>query len=326
LSTFEPTINAVGVGTNTEITVRFSQRINPLTITTDTILFQLLSPRVIVPATLSVEPDQMTVRITPDSPLVANTGYTLILLTSIQDLAGNNFSGSNQITFTTAANADTVAPTVVTVSPANNQLDVPVNGRIQIQFSEPLNTFTVADDTMLLTANGGFVEGGSTLNNNRDVLTFTPTDLFSIDTDFQIDISNVTDRVGNAVIPFSSSFTSSSSDVLDTTRPTLLSVIPANAASNVALSSSIVMTFTESLNAITIDSSTIRIRQLSAFTDISGEYTLSADGRTVTFTPTVPLAPSTNYQIILPTNLGLEDLVGNSYAGLFVVSSFSTTP
>jgi len=81
----------------------------------------------------------------------------------------------------------------------------------------------------------------------------------------------VTDLAGNAVGSFTSSFTTGSSAVLDTTGPTLTAVTPANGGDGVAVTSSVIVTFNEAINPITVPN--ILVRDLS-----NNAYTIAGHG------------------------------------------------
>ena len=324
LSVVEPLNGAGGVGTNTDIMIRFSERINPLTVTTSQFFIEFNNTGVDVPGTIIVEPDLMTARFTPAAPLLGGTTYLVRLFTGIQDLVGNTYVGSSiPASFTTAANEDVIAPTVTVVSPQDGQTAVSVNGRVQVQFSEPLDFFSVGDDALIVSAGGVPIAGSTSLSGGRNVLTFTPSESLAVDTLYTVDVANVTDRVGNALSAFSSSFTTSSSDVIDTTRPTFTSVSPANSTTDVALDTTVEVTFTEPVNPLTVTSANVRLYPTSTNIEVSGSLAVSADGLTVTFTPTNPLQPFTDYFVRVFT--GLQDLAGNTYAGTSIPAVFGTT-
>jgi hypothetical protein len=108
---------------------------------------------------------------------------------------------------------------------------------------------------------------------------------------------------GNAIAaPYTWSFTTGIAP--DTTRPTVSSTVPASnstAFANAAISA----TFSEVLNAATVNSTTFTLNN-----GITG--TVSYSGTTATFTPSASLAFSTTYTATITT--GVQDLVGNALA------------
>src|SRR5256885_12444904 len=100
----------------------------------------------------------------------------------------------------------------------------------------------------------------------------------------------------------------------DTTAPSVSATVPANLATGVAISSQIASTFSEPMDASTISTATITLKQ--GTTPVAG--TVSYSGVTATFTPAGNLAPLTTYTATI--NTGAKDLAGNALAADFVWS------
>jgi hypothetical protein len=111
----------------------------------------------------------------------------------------------------------------------------------------------------------------------------------------------------------------------DTVAPTVTANSPANGATGVALASAISATFSESIDAATITTSTFDVRT-AANAVVSGSVSYNAGTRTATFTPSSPLAASTTYNVVLKggaTDPRIKDLAGNALAAN-VAWSFSS--
>lgn len=89
----------------------------------------------------------------------------------------------------------------------------------------------------------------------------------------------------------------------DISPPTVSSTTPASGASGVGINSAIVATFSETLDASTIDTSTFMLSG-----GVTGTVTYS--GTTATFTPSANLAPNATYTATITT--GVRDLAGNA--------------
>ncbi len=110
---------------------------------------------------------------------------------------------------------------------------------------------------------------------------------------------------------------------VDTTPPTVVSVSPAGASTNVATSASVTAVFSEALNPSTVSSSTFQLRDASNNL-VSATVSYSAATKTVTLTPTTPLTNSTTYMLtIVGGTGGVTDVAGNALAAN-VFSSFTT--
>src|SRR5206468_1344357 len=94
----------------------------------------------------------------------------------------------------------------------------------------------------------------------------------------------------------------------DTTAPTVSATVPANAPTGVGISAQLATTFSEPMDASTINTSTFTVKQ--GTTPVAG--TVSYSGVTATFTPAANLAPLTPYTATIST--GTKDLAGNALA------------
>jgi subtilisin len=104
-------------------------------------------------------------------------------------------------------------------------------------------------------------------------------------------------------------YVASSTTSSDTTPPTVVSTNPSSGATGVAVTSSIVATFSEAVQSTTVSTSTFTLKN-SAGTSISGTVSLGTDAKTATFKPASSLAASTSYTATVTT--GVKDLAGNA--------------
>ena len=108
----------------------------------------------------------------------------------------------------------------------------------------------------------------------------------------------------------------------DTTAPTVLSTIPANGATGVAINIKITATFREAMNPETINVATFTVMQ--GATPVSGNVTYAVNSNTAVFafTPAANLASNSVYTATITT--GAEDLARNPLAAS-VIWSFTTS-
>jgi len=102
----------------------------------------------------------------------------------------------------------------------------------------------------------------------------------------------------------------------DTTAPTVITFSPSDAATGVALTSNIALTFSE---AIALGTGAIEIHSGSATGTLvaslaNGTIAASISGNTLTLNPTTDLADGTQYFVTFAAG-SVKDLAGNSYAG-----------
>jgi methionine-rich copper-binding protein CopC len=110
---------------------------------------------------------------------------------------------------------------------------------------------------------------------------------------------------------------------VDTTTPSVTSTNPANGATNVATSATITVSFSEPLNAATVNASTIRL--FDGGLQVAASVAYNAANNSVTIAPSAALGNSKTYTIsILGGASGVQDVVGNALAQTFT-STFTTT-
>jgi len=104
--------------------------------------------------------------------------------------------------------ADTVAPTVVSTSPAADAIDVPVNTVVTATFSEAMDAATITTGSFTIAG----VVGSVSYNAGTYTATFTPTIDFAYETTYTASLSTaITDAAGNPLAStYSWSFTTAS--------------------------------------------------------------------------------------------------------------------
>ena len=100
------------------------------------------------------------------------------------------------------------------------------------------------------------------------------------------------DPSGNSIASnYTWSFTTAAPS--DVTAPTIVTVVPANNGTGIAVNSKATATFSEAMNATTITSTTFTLKQ--GTTNVAGTVTYS--GTTATFTPSAALTGNTVYTV-----------------------------
>ena len=104
--------------------------------------------------------------------------------------------------------------------------------------------------------------------------------------------------------------------VVDTTAPTVTARTPASGSTGVALATTATVTFSEAMDASTINSNTIQLRN-AGNTLITGTVTYDVGTRVATLTPSAPLALNTVYTVTVrggASDPRVKDLAGNALA------------
>jgi hypothetical protein len=213
---------------------------------------------------------------------------------------------------------DTTAPTVSSTIPANAATGVAINSAMTVTFSEAMDPLTVTTVTFTLQQGTTPVAGAVTYAGVT--ATFTPDVDLAASTNYTATITTGTkDLAGNALASnYVWSFTTGVAP--DTTAPTVISTIPANAATGVVINSVITAIFSEAMDPLTVTTATFTLQQ--GTTPVAGMVTNV--GVTATFMPVANLAPSTTYTATITT--GAKDLAGNALASNYVWSFTINTP
>lgn len=308
VSSVTPADNAVSIAKGTNATVTFSEKMSAGSITSST--FILKQGATSIPGTVSGT-GALAV-FTPTSALTPNTLYSCTITTGVKDSSGNALLADYTWSFTTAADPDTQKPTVLSVGPVNNATAVPTNSKVTITFSKPMNASSINASTVTLKKGTTAVTG--TVAYSGTTATFAPSSALDASSVYTCTVTTgVKDAAGNTMASnYTWSFTTA--NTVDVTPPTVSSVVPASNATSVATGSKVTATFSEIMDASTVNTSTFTLKQGSSV--VAG--TVSYTGTTATFTPTTTLAGSTLYTGTITT--GTKDPSGNALAASYTWS------
>lgn len=300
-----PANGATAVVLNATVTATFSSVMAPATINTST--FTLTGPGAAAVAG-AVTYSGTTATFTPTASLAANSVYTGTITTGATDPGGNALAANFVWTFTTGA------PTVISAVPAAGATTVPVNTLVSATFSEPMNPLTLTNATFTVAGPGATPVAGA-VTYSGSTATFTPTAVLANSTLFTATITTgAKDPAGVALAAnFIWTFTTAP-------PPTVVSTVPANLATAVAVNTTITATFSEAMNPATITATTFKVTGPGA-TAVAGAVTYS--GTTATFTPTLNLANGTLFTATITT--GAKDPTGAPLAANSVWT-FTTAP
>ena len=298
-----------GVGTNVTPTVYFSERVNPLTLTASNFYLYDYNTDKTIPTTISVAADQMSATLIPSQALQPNTTFRFYCY-SPYDIAGNAFSGSSQWSFTTGSGSITTAPSVSMISPPNGANGTPVNTQVVAMMSAQINKNTVGQGSITVTPQGSStpVAGTVTLASDQVTLTWAPTALLATSTTYNVAVGGFYDPQGNAVAPFTSSFTTGTSSAAVTGSFSVSSVTPANGSTITDNTTPIVITFSRAINPATMSKILV---QTSTGYNIAGTWVINPNnGAQATFTPTTSYPGTVTIYVYL--QYAVKDLAGNT--------------
>jgi hypothetical protein len=307
-----PINKATNITINSKISATFNVEMDPSTITNTTFTVQQGNTTVagVVGYTGT------TATFTPAANLAPNAIYTVTITTGIKDLFGNSISKNYVSSFTTSALTDLIPPTVTLTDPADNATGVSLNHLIVVTFSEPMDPATI--NVLTFGIKQGSTDISGTVTSTGSSATFTSTSNLLPNKVYTGTITTgVKDMAGNALHnQFTFSFTSG--NAADIILPMVYSTIPLNNATGIARNAGIVLTFSEAMDPLTINTSTFTLMQ--GTTPVVG--TVAYSGKTATFTPSTILEASTTYTATI--TVGAKDLAGNALAAN-IVWSFTTS-
>lgn len=307
-------MNQTGVPLNVVVELETSEPLSPASVSSLSVsLRQNTAGQPGVSATISLERDGRVIRIVPLAPLAPATAYFAEVTTGIRDLDGQGPAAVFTAAFTTGPAEDLDPPLVVAVSPPDGVAAAGVNAHVRVLFDEPINPVSI-DGTTIMLADGSAVAMPCTISFGdgfRDVLV-VPHAPLAADRLHTLRIEGVTDAAGNPVLVSATNFTTG--DEPDTAAPQVLRTSPSGEASDAPVNAPIVVELDEAVDPGTVRAATLPVENFFAGQTIDGTYSISADGRRITFVPSAPFDPGQVFEVRW-SNLGIEDLAGNRLTG-----------
>lgn len=201
---------------------------------------------------------------------------------------------------------DTENPTVSFISPVNGAKNVTINSSISVDFSEDMDPLTITTDSFSLYLRGAQV--GTVLSRSGTTAKLVPVSLLEGLVTYTTTITTeVTDVAGN---PLSAEYSWDFTTVVeeDNTPPKITSTNPGNLAIEVPPNSAISVTFSEVIDATSIDDTIFTLALTGSTILVPG--TVSSSGAIATFKPSGPLDLSSSYTATVKA--GVSDLAQNS--------------
>ncbi|WP_347450789.1 Ig-like domain-containing protein [Acetoanaerobium noterae] len=269
--------------------------------------------------------------ITVGASITANGG-------TLKDATGNNATLTlNSVGATTSVLVDAIAPTVTSVSvPSNATYIAGQNLDFTVNFSENVTVNTAGGTPYIpITLNtGGPVNAAYQSGSGTSALVFRYTvqsgnydaDGIAVGASVTANGGTLKDATGNNATLTLNSVGATTSIFVDTAAPTVSILSPADNATNIGVSSNLVITFDENVvkgtgNIVikkTSDNSTVETIDVT-----SGQVT-GGGTATITINPAATLAGETEYYVQIDAT-AFDDTAGNSYAGIANTTSWNFT-
>ena len=305
-----PVNSATDVPADTEIVVTFDEVIDPITVNSNSLPITISGVSGVIAGDYTV--DGAVVSFTPADALPGESRINVQVNSNVRDLANNASLSFFSFFNTGTAAVDDILPEVVMVTPSDGASEIGPNAAVVLTFSESLNASTVNGNNLSLFADGQRLSPSVSRSSDNRTVTLRVT----LPADSLIEVvvtSDVEDLAGNALVDFSSAFTTAAS--FDVGRPRVVTQRPGNGASGVSVDASVVLYVDEPLEGSTAVQA-FNISQDGVL--VSGEKHLSADGRILTFTPDQPWSNEARIQVFLTDQA--QDRAGNAlfnYQGSF---------
>jgi methionine-rich copper-binding protein CopC len=198
--------------------------------------------------------------------------------------------------------SDTTKPTVTDKQPASGATGIDTATNVTATFSEPVTSPSIS--MTLRDSNNVSVTGSTAYDSTSRKATFTPSSNLKDSETYTVSVSGATDLAGNTMDPVTWSFTTAAAPPADTTPPTITARTPASGATGVSISIAVTATFSEAVQASTID-----MALSGPGGSVSGSLDYDSGSRKATFTPTAALTASTTYTVNVS---GAKDLANNT--------------
>lgn len=318
-----------GVDTHARVTATFSKPMQAASI--DATSFTLACPSD-APVAASVTYDAATsvARLTPNSALPANTTCVATLSTAIVDTGGLALGSAYSWSFVTgaASAADTTRPTVAVVVPAAGAAGAATNTRISATFSEAMDPATISGTSITVrnTTLDTAVAGSVAYVAASRTAVFTPTTPSALPADSQFTVTvttAATDLAGNALAGNTAVAPNAGNEVwtfttgagTDSAAPTVTAISPDAGSTAVCLTHSVSATFSEPMDATTLDSTRFGVTDGGAA--VAGSVSYDAVNRVASFVPSDPNGWTAGHSYVVTVASGangVKDLAGNALA------------
>ncbi|MCG3116924.1 MAG: Ig-like domain-containing protein [Candidatus Manganitrophus sp. SA1] len=297
-----PAPEATGVPLSGPIEATLSKGIDPATINTDTFILTGISGEVTYQNGKAV--------FTPSIPLADGTTYHAVLTTGIRDLDGVPLPENFIWSFTTGATGggglDQTPPEIVSATPREGATNIPIDAPVRVVFSEPIRPETLRTDTFFIRG----IPGEIRYDEATRTATLQPLAPLALQSRYEVTVTNqITDRTGNP-LPATQSWSFTTASVIDLSSPVILSTVPGDGETGVAVNSAIQAVFNKEIDEQSLPSNFVL--QGPGGGEIVSSIRYDSGARTATLTPSEALQPETTYQAIV--RRGVSDFSGNALA------------
>lgn len=299
-----PAASATGVAVGVSPTATFNMAMDPATLTFLT--FKLKQGATAVTGAVTVDGATHTATFNPTADLRNDLVYTATITTGARNSGNTALAADHTWTFTTASAV--APPTVTATTPLRGAANVAVGESPTATFSKAMNAATITGLTFTLKQGTTAVPGTVSHDPVTHTATFNPAADLANNLIYTARITTGAKDAQNTALAADFTWTFGTAATL--AAPTVTARTPAAGATGVATDAKPTATFSKSMNATTLNSSTFTVRQ--GTTVVPGSVTYNAPTKTATFAPDAALGLNQDYTATITT--GARDTFGVAVA------------
>ena len=310
VTAFHPAEGDITVAVGDSAHVTFSIPVRTSTVTTETFFVDREGEA--VAGEVTVAEDSLWATFTPLEPLENETDYRVVVTTYVTSRSGFRLDQNPESPglqdfvsdFRTAQ--ETTPPRVIFVQPADESEDVAIDVAIALEFSETMDSASVAT-AFSVSANGTPVVGEGSLDGSGRHWVFHPSPSFAHGTAYDVVVDTTArDLVGNGLDqedepgaqPFGSRFTTR----IDPVPPRVRAMDPDSGSVETSVSGPYRLFFTKPMQSASIDETSLRIAPEGG-EPIAGSWALDPGDTILSWYPDTTLAFLTGHTVTADTLL-----------------------
>lgn len=229
---------------------------------------------------------------------------SILLLTGFVTGCGSSGGGSGDPA------VDATPPKVLIAFPLDKAVNVPINTKVTASFNMKMKAASITAASFSVSdPDGKVVAGKATLAPDGLSAVYIPTAKFKANTLYGVKLTTVIADLAGTGLEKDYKWSFSTGATPDTTKPTVLSTVPAAGATGVGLKANITAIFSEVMDPLTVKVGTVTLKKGTLA--VGGTVTAPLT-TTVAFDPTADLEPNTTYTATITT--GVKDLASNAMA------------
>lgn len=260
-----------------------------------------------------LQPDGESVILSVYPTMMIGGDYHLIA-DNIEDLAGNAMTAPDTLDFIGVGTPDLTPPEIINRSPYPGETGVGIGQSVTVTFSEPMDWGSVLA-AFSWKAPGDVDVSFDMHDIEPHIFSFSPEYALDYNTTYTVAFaaSTAQDYASNYLDAVSWSYTTT--NVTDTTPPTVVSTSPADGATDVPITAVLQIEFSEAIDPNSLDEGGILMTPETG----DGILTWTDGGSTLNFDPDDPLLDDTAYSLIIVEG-AVRDLAGNPLSGNYSVT------